>query len=160
VFKISRVAPYTLTTVRQIFLDFSTRPTLPCGLPWLTRCFPGSGAQKTSRGVERVRGDVLWLVDDDLVFDDHTLFILRLYHMLLADARPVIVPHYADRQEPWSVDLTSKHKQIRDRLHINAWELARYTKNDNLVEHQEDGLVERHYTKVDCCQNHPRYSIL
>jgi glycosyltransferase involved in cell wall biosynthesis len=52
-------------------------------------------------GVENVTGDVLWLVDDDLVFDDHTLFILRLYHMLLADARPVIVPHYADKDEPW-----------------------------------------------------------
>lgn len=45
--------------------------------------------------------DVLWLLDDDLRFDDHTLFILRLYHMLLADERPVLVPHLADQNEPW-----------------------------------------------------------
>jgi len=51
-------------------------------------------------GVRTTTGEVIWLLDDDLIFDEHTLFILRLYHMFLASARPVIVPHYADVAEP------------------------------------------------------------
>lgn len=44
--------------------------------------------------------EVVWLLDDDLMFDDHTLFVMRLYHMFLADSRPVVYPHYADAREP------------------------------------------------------------
>lgn len=50
---------------------------------------------------ENSMSDVFWLLDDDLRFDEHTLFILRLYHMMMADQRPVLVPHLADQQEPW-----------------------------------------------------------
>lgn len=51
-------------------------------------------------GVRATTGEVVWLLDDDLVFDEHTLFILRKYHMFLATAKPVLVPHYADKREP------------------------------------------------------------
>jgi len=51
-------------------------------------------------GVRATTGEVVLFLDDDLFFDEHTLFIIRLHHMFLANARPVLVPHYADKREP------------------------------------------------------------
>lgn len=56
----------------------------------------------------------------------------------------------------WGIDLVSKHKQIRDRLHPLAWSLARYTKNGNPVEPVQNNLVEPDYTKVDWKETHFR----
>lgn len=45
--------------------------------------------------------ELLWLLDDDLVIDDHTMFIMRSYHALLKGVRPVLCPHTANPQEPY-----------------------------------------------------------
>ena len=46
------------------------------------------------------RNEIVWLLDDDLIIDDHTLFIHRSYHFALKDARPVLRPHESNVAEP------------------------------------------------------------
>ena len=50
--------------------------------------------------VARAKNPVIWLLDDDLVIDDHTLFILRSHHAMLEYARPVLCAHTANVAEP------------------------------------------------------------
>jgi len=54
-----------------------------------------------NNGITLSLNEVIWLLDDDLVIDDHTLFIMRSYHALLEYARPVLCPHLANPQEPY-----------------------------------------------------------
>ncbi|MBD3260195.1 MAG: glycosyltransferase [Candidatus Altiarchaeales archaeon] len=63
----------------------------------------GPGPQLYSlknKAVEIANNEVLWLLDDDLIFDDHTLILLRTHHALLSDRRPVLIPHLSDNSEP------------------------------------------------------------
>lgn len=52
-------------------------------------------------GVSKAKHDVVWLLDDDLIVDDHTLFIHQLYHHLLPNSKMVVRPHDANPQEPF-----------------------------------------------------------
>jgi len=63
----------------------------------------GEGPQLYSlknRAVDIAKNPVIWMLDDDLIFDRHTLIILRTIHALLEDIRPVVLPHYSDAAEP------------------------------------------------------------
>jgi glycosyltransferase involved in cell wall biosynthesis len=53
-----------------------------------------------NKAIMMAKHEVIWLLDDDLIIDNHTLFILRLYHMFLKHSRPLIVPHYANPGDP------------------------------------------------------------
>lgn len=52
-------------------------------------------------GIRMAENEVVWLLDDDLIIDDHTLFILRSYHAALEGAKPVLCPHTANASEPY-----------------------------------------------------------
>lgn len=75
-------------------VNYKPYPRHPEGLPNLYQ-IKNDAVQMTTFN------EVIWLLDDDLIFDDHTLPILRIYHNLLQEYRVVLVPHYADRREPW-----------------------------------------------------------
>lgn len=49
--------------------------------------------------VNEAKNEIVWLLDDDLIIDDHTLFIHRLYHHLLPNCRLVVRPHDANPQD-------------------------------------------------------------
>lgn len=51
-------------------------------------------------GIMRAKHEAIWLLDDDLYFDEHSLLLLRVHMMFLKEARPLIIPHYADNGEP------------------------------------------------------------
>jgi glycosyltransferase involved in cell wall biosynthesis len=50
--------------------------------------------------VQNSTNDILWFLDDDLIIDDHTLFILRLYQMAYASKGVVLRAHEANPQDP------------------------------------------------------------
>lgn len=77
---------------RPFDLDYIARDRDPQDRPRVYSC--------RNKAVAASRGEVLWLLDDDLRFDDHTLFIVQLYHMLFEGRRVVLIPHYADRDAP------------------------------------------------------------
>lgn len=57
----------------------------------------------------------------------------------------------------WSIELVSKYKQIKDKLHPLTWELARdCTKNKNSVQQENKTLVQSDCTKVQWRETHFR----
>ncbi len=56
----------------------------------------------------------------------------------------------------WGVGLVSYHKQIKEKLHSRAWDLARFTKNMGLVNNDETDLVNPNFTIVNWRETHFR----
>ncbi len=51
-------------------------------------------------GVDAARNEIIWLLDDDLIVDDHTFQCLRQYHMAWRYDRVVVRPHEANVGDP------------------------------------------------------------
>jgi hypothetical protein len=74
----------------SLFHEYS--PRREDGLPNLYRL--------KNETIKKAKNPLVWLLDDDLVVDDHTLFIVRSYHACLEETRPVLCAHTANVAEP------------------------------------------------------------
>lgn len=50
--------------------------------------------------IEQSNNEIVWLLDDDLIVDDHTLFIHRLYQMRFSDDGVILRAHEANARDP------------------------------------------------------------
>lgn len=84
--------------------DFDPRSYSPLNIVYVER--PRAQGDQPSlyslknQAVAMTANPLILMLDDDLVFDESTLFIIRLYHALLGGYRPVLIPHYSNRSEP------------------------------------------------------------
>ncbi len=73
-------------------INYLNRPRRPDDLPTLY--------SSKNMGVAASNNEIIWLLDDDLIVDDHTLFILRQYFMLRPDDHIVLRAHEANESDP------------------------------------------------------------